>query len=55
MSAGTVLNPSAGREVIASATVARLARDRLAAAAGTQADGTQADGTHEHPARGDAS
>jgi len=50
MSAGTVFNPIAGREVIASSEVARLVRDRLAAAAGTQANGT-----HEHPARGDAS
>jgi hypothetical protein len=50
MRAETVLNPIAGRGVIASSEVAQLARDRLAAAAGTQADGT-----HEHPARGDTS
>jgi len=45
MSAGTVFNPIAEREVIASSEVARLARDRLAAAAGTR----------QHPARGDTS
>jgi len=45
MSAETVLNPSAGRGVIASPQVAQLARDRLAVAAGT----------YQHPARGDAS
>jgi hypothetical protein len=45
MSAGTVFNPIAGREVTASAAVARHARDRLAAAAGTP----------QHPARGDTS
>ena len=45
MSAETVLNPIAGRGVIASCEVAQLARDRPAAAAGT----------HQHPARGDTS
>lgn len=45
MSAGTVLNPIAGRGVIASFEVAQLTRDRLAAAAGTC----------QHPARGDTS
>ncbi len=45
MSAGTALNPIAGREVIASFEVAQLARDRLAAAAGTR----------QPPARGDTS
>ena len=45
MSAGTVSNPIAGRGVIASSQVARLARDRPAAAAGTR----------QHPARGDTS
>jgi hypothetical protein len=33
MSAGTVVNPTAGRGVIASFEVAQLARDRQAAAA----------------------
>jgi hypothetical protein len=44
MSAGTVSNPIAGRGVVASSEVARLARDLPAAA-----------GTRQHPARGDTS
>ena len=45
MSAGTALNPIAGRGVITWFEVAQLARDRPAAAAGTR----------QPPARGDTS